>query len=304
MSDKKISELPASTVPVGNASLLSVVQSGVTKKVSVADVLAGATVSSGFSATITDGTVYVGAASSFGQLAVMRNGSGTTTVGASNSSTATNAGVQFATYFQNTEIGSFRHYWNGGQFINRIKYFGVQEFADSSTVRVRFEETTGNITAVTGNFKVGTAGKGIDFSADGQAAGMTSELLDDYEEGTFTPVVAGTTTAGSGTYTTQVGSYTKIGRQVSFALTLAWSAHTGTGNMLVSGLPFVPSASLGRYAFAITTHSFSFSNQLAVQLAANASNLFPVTIGDGIPTGLVPIDAAVAEFVVSGTYFI
>jgi hypothetical protein len=46
---------------------------------------------------------------------------------------------------------------------------------------------TGDQTIVDGNLVIGTAGKGIDFSADPAAPGMTSELLDDYEEGTQQP---------------------------------------------------------------------------------------------------------------------
>jgi hypothetical protein len=42
---------------------------------------------------------------------------------------------------------------------------------------------TGDQTIVDGNLVIGTAGKGIDFSANTGAPGMTSELLDDYEEG-------------------------------------------------------------------------------------------------------------------------
>jgi hypothetical protein len=37
----------------------------------------------------------------------------------------------------------------------------------------------GDVTLSTGNLVIGTAGKGIDFSADPAAAGMTSELFDD-----------------------------------------------------------------------------------------------------------------------------
>ena len=55
------------------------------------------------------------------------------------------------------------------------------------------------------------AGAGIDFSANSHAGGMTSELLDGYEEGTFTPVLAND---GSTTYTTQTGRYVKIGSLV------------------------------------------------------------------------------------------
>lgn len=61
-----------------------------------------------------------------------------------------------------------------------------------------------------------------------------------YAEGTFTPVLIGLTTAGTGTYTTdgQVGRYTRIGNRVFFDIYLSWSAHTGTGNMEITGLPF------------------------------------------------------------------
>lgn len=66
--------------------------------------------------------------------------------------------------------------------------------------------------------------------------------LDDYEEGTFTPTIEGTTLAGVGTYSTQTGRYTKIGRVVTVEIYLTWSAHTGTGNLRVAGLPFASSS--------------------------------------------------------------
>ncbi len=62
--------------------------------------------------------------------------------------------------------------------------------------------------------------------------------LDDYEEGTFTAVLIGVDTAGAGTYSTQVGTYTKIGRQVTCNLDLVWSAHTGTGLAKLGTWPF------------------------------------------------------------------
>ena len=83
---------------------------------------------------------------------------------------------------------------------------------------------------------------GITFPASDVAA-TDVNTLDDYEEGTITtPVIIGTTLAGTGTYTGQVGRYTKIGNLVHFTITLIWTAHTGTGNMQVSGLPFTTSS--------------------------------------------------------------
>jgi hypothetical protein len=54
----------------------------------------------------------------------------------------------------------------------------------------------------------------------------------------FTPVLRGTTTAGTGTYTSQLGTYVRVGSLVSFQLVLDWTAHTGTGNMEITGFPF------------------------------------------------------------------
>ena len=73
-----------------------------------------------------------------------------------------------------------------------------------------------------------------------QFKGRTSvgDTLDDYEEGGFTPAVKGVVSSGSGTYTTQIGQYTKIGNLVAFAIELDWSAHTGSGAMRVTNLPF------------------------------------------------------------------
>ena len=78
---------------------------------------------------------------------------------------------------------------------------------------------------------------GIKFPAT-QVPSADPNTLDDYEEGTFTPTIEGTTTAGVGTYSTQIGKYTKIGDMVYIIISLAWSAHTGTGTLAIKGLPF------------------------------------------------------------------
>lgn len=91
---------------------------------------------------------------------------------------------------------------------------------------------TGDQTLATGNLIIGTSGKGIDFSATPDAT-ATSELLSDYEEGTWTPSVGGTAT-----YSSQLGKYTKIGRQVSICGRFGITA-IGTGSTTtISGLPY------------------------------------------------------------------
>jgi hypothetical protein len=71
-----------------------------------------------------------------------------------------------------------------------------------------------------------------------QNASADANTLDDYEEGTFTPTLFGNTTAGTTTYVSQFGAYTKIGRQVTVQIFLNASAATGTGEWRMGGLPF------------------------------------------------------------------
>jgi len=82
---------------------------------------------------------------------------------------------------------------------------------------------------------------GVNFSANSNASGMTSELLDDYEEGTWTPVYsAGTNPTVS--YNTQDGKYTKIGQTVAFNCRLATNSTSGgSGSVYITGLPFANS---------------------------------------------------------------
>ena len=109
--------------------------------------------------------------------------------------------------------------------------------AGNMAARLRVE-ATGDVTVSTGNLVIGTSGQGIDFSATSGTG--TSELFDDYEEGTWTPTVTST----SGTITTVddvEGFYTKIGREVTvYAHAKTTNNGTGAGNLRFSGLPFTP----------------------------------------------------------------
>ncbi len=81
------------------------------------------------------------------------------------------------------------------------------------------------------------AGYGIQFNNDTADANS----LDDYEEGTWTPVVkVGTTT---NTATNTQGVYTKIGRVVYIQATITSITKSGTGNLSVEGLPFTVGSS-------------------------------------------------------------
>ena len=93
----------------------------------------------------------------------------------------------------------------------------------------------GDVTLSTGNLIIGTAGKGIDFSATAHPAGMTSELLADYEEGTWTPVDG----SGAGlTYSAATGYYTKIGRIVIVVFNVVYPSTVDASAARIGGLPF------------------------------------------------------------------
>jgi len=64
-----------------------------------------------------------------------------------------------------------------------------------------------------------------------------SNYLDEYEEGTFTPTVFGSSVAGSATYAWRNGSYTRIGNTVRATVNMQISAHTGSGVARID-LPF------------------------------------------------------------------
>jgi hypothetical protein len=108
----------------------------------------------------------------------------------------------------------------------------------SSTNRLAVGTT--DVTVGTGNLVIGTSGKGIDFSATPGTG--TSELLADYEEGTWTPIyLPETNSFTSITYNIQTGSYTKIGRVVYFSFSLRTASltiGTATDGLRISGLPF------------------------------------------------------------------
>lgn len=63
-----------------------------------------------------------------------------------------------------------------------------------------------------------------------------------YDAGLFTPTVVGTATTGSASYSIRTGAFEKIGDIVTFTLTVAWSGHTGTGGIAITGLPYAPAA--------------------------------------------------------------
>ena len=94
-----------------------------------------------------------------------------------------------------------------------------------------------------GNLNFGTSGNGISFAATSDASGRTSELLDDYEEGTWTPTVLSAGSIGSPQYNC---TYTKIGRLVTLNADIhALTDTTSSSNIQIGGIPYVAASNAG-----------------------------------------------------------
>jgi hypothetical protein len=122
------------------------------------------------------------------------------------------------------------------------------------------------------------SGQGIDFSAT--AGTGTSELLDDYEEGAFSPVVAGTSTAGTYSYSVQVGRYTKIGDCVRIDITLSGitADSAGSGSLKITGLPY---SADGTNVGPVWARTLNFDNTAAYLVATTSgTNLFIYEVVD------------------------
>jgi hypothetical protein len=313
MADTKISALPASTTPLAGTEVLPIVQSSATKQVSVANLTAGRSFDAlGMVLTSTD----AGAAAA-PLLDLYRNSASpaaSDTIGEiefngqdsagnkqqyalihgsilSPTSTAETGQIHFetATGGASTEkmiIGTTNLVINDIGAVFNVRIEGDTDanlfFTDATNSRVGIGiitpaeklDVVGKI-KVSDNIVIGTSGKGIDFSAT--AGSGTSELLADYEEGTWTPTIVGLTTAGTGTYSAQIGYYTKTGRQVTVYGRVGITNHTGTGNMAIGNLPYPLEL------------SYAPGSIIAINLTVNA-NSYPVILMVGLNSTIIYIE--------------
>lgn len=147
------------------------------------------------------------------------------------------------------------------------------------------------ITLTTGSVIV-ASGQGIDFSATPGTG--TSELLNDYEEGTWTPTY--TSVGATFTYTEQYGSYIKIGSLVTaqFRINAASASGTTVNAAQVTGFPFssANNGPLSDSAGAIGLNTFP-GGQVCPQMAPN-STLLNLWISN--TTGLVSAIQTVGSY--------
>jgi hypothetical protein len=133
---------------------------------------------------------------------------------------------------------------------------------------------------------VGATGVGVTFPAV-QVASSDANCLDDYEEGTWTPVAVSLTVVGSVTY--PVATYTKIGRVVYINLKVSGSVSTtSTENVTYfNGLPFTPTVNS-----TVTAVNEQNVSSLGVGLFAANTRLYS------------PTWTAIANATLSGFYYV
>lgn len=135
---------------------------------------------------------------------------------------------------------------------------------------------------------------------NGSTWSIWTEVCDTSEEGTFTPRIYGSTTAGVGTYSSQVGTYERLGNQIHFNIYLGTTAHTGTGTIRIDGLPYVPSLNYNAVTIGYISN-FTFTGNV-VAYADNVGVIYLTahTSGAATPSGIT-MDPSIV-IVLSGTY--
>ena len=139
-----------------------------------------------------------------------------------------------------------------------------------------------------GNVNIKTSNAGITFA---NSSAIGSSTLNDYETGTWTPVIAtdGTQPTGA-TYSFQAGAYTKVGKMVHVEFIMVCSSKgTGAnGTLLVSGLPFVH-ANNGVYATSTGTvcNTSTAVTSPFLQINPNVNYLVAISGNGATATGIL-----------------
>ena len=163
----------------------------------------------------------------------------------------------------------------------------------------------GSVFIGNGNLVFSTAGTGIDFSATDDGSGTTtSELLDDYEEGTWTP------TSETGTIVSTSAKYTKIGNIVHInAYIDDWSDITSDTQVQIQSLPYAgenTDANVGSVMYRYINDTDGIGGDLALFMA-NGNSLrfyFQNSVGDSNYAALKhkDINGTTSSFRIQMTY--
>ena len=175
----------------------------------------------------------------------------------------------------------------------------VQIYSNGSYLRMRtnaedhVELTSGGDLSVVDGDIIMASGHGINFGATSNApnlAGLGTETLNDYEDGTWTPVlIAGTTNPTGGGAQAPSGRYTKIGNRVfvTFYVGRSWT-NTPAGGIYISGLPYTVHASTnGFYTGALASYNVGFGDGMFVAPQANTTTALFYATSSGAGWGVL-----------------
>jgi hypothetical protein len=246
MADLKISQLTVATTPLAGTEVLPIVQSSATKQIATNDLTVR-----NVRAAATTGILQVSgptAASTRTMTVPDANFTAARTDAAQTFSGVQTFSGSYTFFVQDPTKSSLRVGSDGGNDIylpgttalNVTGLAGINLNAGVGLPRVINLGTTGNVTVDTGNVIIATSGKGIDFSATPGTG--TSELLYDYEEGTYTaaltPETSGTIPLNSSFDTL---AYTKVGRLVTITGQIQiFNPVSPIGAFFTLNLPFTP----------------------------------------------------------------
>lgn len=228
MASKKISALPGAATPLVGTELVPLVQAGVTSNATITNLTAGRNIPMlAFDAVNSTNAINYSVIENRFHQAALTHGAGLK---------LQLGDVSEPNKWCSLEAVPLSAYEGAGDMVARTYNGGL--FGGLPVETFRFSISSGN-TFTNSNLVQGTAAKGVNFTANTPAAGMTSQLLNWYEEGTWTPD-QGSGLVVVGAFSSS-GKYTRIGRQVTVNGSVNGATSVSVGNgyaTICSNLPF------------------------------------------------------------------
>ena len=205
-------------------------------------------------------------------------------------------GLEFSTTDYTSNMRMLAYDRSTSAYINLRSEAAEHEFYIGGTEKWRINSS--------GNLKAATNGLGIDFSAS-EGSGASSSVLDDYEEGSWTPQVKFSDTNAATTVTR--ARYIRIGSMVHISATFKPTA-TSTGTFEIANLPFTPNAEVETTGSLMTnnvnyetatvnacTYQYNIQSKLNVYASRDDSTWYALT-NSHVSSG--------EQFIISHTYYI
>jgi hypothetical protein len=250
MADKKISALTSATTPLAGTEVLPIVQSNTTVKVSAANITAGRAVST----LSVNSTGPNGIPITLQEITTLPSSALAAYVGVTTSAFPGGANGDVVIIPRTSGANDVRVYVGSG----------------TPTEAVVVQGSTKDLRIGSGNIVPATAAKGINFTANTPLAGMTSQLLNWYEEGSWTP-----TWNGGSITTVVIAKYVRVGKLIHCVIGVVLGSSSGSGASYIT-LPwagvtnYVGGGSIGYYTGDPTPYLYVPADSAVFTLRPNA----------------------------------